>query len=146
MVQRRNYKLNLKYLELGVPVMTQQKWIQLGTMRLWVRSLALPGGLRIWHCCELWRRSQMWLRSGITVTVAVASSNSSDRTPSLGTSICLWCSPKRTKDKRKISWTKWKWSTVYRISTFIGQCKAVLREKCIGLNHIWKEGSSSKIF
>ena len=23
-------------------------------MRLWVQSLALPNGLRIWHCCELW--------------------------------------------------------------------------------------------
>ena len=45
-----------------VPVMAQQKRIQLGTMRLWVRSLALLSGLRskvwvaeaaqIWHCCD----------------------------------------------------------------------------------------------
>ena len=27
---------------------------------------------RIWHCCELWCRSQMRLGSGIAVAVAVA--------------------------------------------------------------------------
>ena len=43
----------------GAPVVAQQKRIQLGTMRLWVRSLALLSGLRIQHCCELWCRSQM---------------------------------------------------------------------------------------
>ena len=36
----------------GVPIVAQQKWIQLGTMKLWVRSLALLSGLRIW----LWRK------------------------------------------------------------------------------------------
>ena len=30
--------------------------IQLGTMRLRVRSLGLLSGLRIQHCCELWCR------------------------------------------------------------------------------------------
>ena len=34
-----------------VPVMAQQKLIQLGTMRLRVPPLTLPSGLRIWHCC-----------------------------------------------------------------------------------------------
>ena len=53
----------------GVPVMAQWKWIQLGTMRLWVWSLASLSGLRIWHCCELWCRSQMWLRSGFAVVL-----------------------------------------------------------------------------
>ena len=38
----------------GVPVMAQQKQIQLGTMKLRVRSLALLSGLWIWHCHELW--------------------------------------------------------------------------------------------
>ena len=47
--------------------MAQQKPMQLGTMRLQVRSLAFLGGLRIWHCLELWCRSKMWLRSGIAV-------------------------------------------------------------------------------
>ena len=44
-----------------VPVVAQWKWIQLGTMRLQVRCLAPLSGLRIWHCCELWCRVQMWL-------------------------------------------------------------------------------------
>ena len=26
-------------------------------------------GLRIWHCCELWCRLQMWLRSHIAMAV-----------------------------------------------------------------------------
>ena len=38
-------------------------------MRMWVQSLAWLCGLRIWHCCELWYRSQMWLRSCIAVAV-----------------------------------------------------------------------------
>ena len=42
-----------------VPVMAQWKQIQLGTMRLHVQSLALLSELRIWHCHELWCRSQM---------------------------------------------------------------------------------------
>ena len=29
-------------------------WIWLGTMRLWVQSLALLSGLKIWRCRELW--------------------------------------------------------------------------------------------
>ena len=37
--------------------MVQQKQIQLGTMRLRVRSLASLSGLRIQRCCELWCRS-----------------------------------------------------------------------------------------
>ena len=37
----------------GVPVVVQWKSIQLGTMRLQVCSLALLGGLRIWHSHEL---------------------------------------------------------------------------------------------
>ena len=52
----------------GVPVVTQWKQIQLGTMRLWVRSLALLSGVRIWRG-ELWYRSQMRLRSGIAVAL-----------------------------------------------------------------------------
>ena len=39
----------------------------------------------------------MWLASGIAVTVAVAGSCSFDSTPSLGTSICAGCSPKKIK-------------------------------------------------
>jgi len=47
----------------------QQKRIRLGTMRLWVRSLALLRGLRIQCCHELWYRSQMWLRSCVAMAV-----------------------------------------------------------------------------
>ena len=49
--------------------MAQQKQIQLGTMKFWVRSLALLSGLRIQHCCELWCRSKTWLGSGVAVAV-----------------------------------------------------------------------------
>ena len=34
------------------------KRIWLGSMRVWIWSLALLSGLRIWHCPELWCRSQ----------------------------------------------------------------------------------------
>ena len=56
----------------GYSVVVHQKKIRLGTIRLQVLSLASLGGLRIQHCCELWCRSQIWLRSGIAVAVAVA--------------------------------------------------------------------------
>ena len=54
----------------GNPIVMQQKQIQLGTTRLWLRSLASLHGLRIWHCRELWCRSQRKLGSGIAVAVA----------------------------------------------------------------------------
>ena len=54
---------------LGGPAVVQGKQIWLGTMTLWVRSLALLGGLRIWCCQELWCRLQMKLGSGVAVAV-----------------------------------------------------------------------------
>ena len=60
-----------------VPVLAQRKRIQLGTMRLLVRSWASLSGLRIRHCHELWCGSQTQLRSGIAVAVLWASSCSS---------------------------------------------------------------------
>ena len=54
----------------GVPVVAQWKQIQLGTMRSWVQSLTLLGGLRIGHCCDLSCRSQMRLGSHVAVAVA----------------------------------------------------------------------------
>ena len=80
--------------------MAQGKWIQLGTMRFWLWSLALVCGLRIQSCPELWCRSQMWLRSGIAMAVGYACSCSADWTPSLGTSICHGCGPKKQKKKK----------------------------------------------
>ena len=50
--------------------MAQHKQITLEPMRLQILSQALLSGLRIWHCHELWCRSQTWLRSGVAVAVA----------------------------------------------------------------------------
>ena len=78
--------------------MVQRKQIPLRTIRLQVPSLALLSGLRIWRCCELWGRSQMQLGSG--VAMAKAGSYSSDSTPSLGTSMCRRCRPKKEKKEK----------------------------------------------
>ena len=59
----------LRKQNIGVPIVVQWKRIQLGTMRLQVRSLASLGGLKIWHCCELLYRSQTQLRSDVAVAV-----------------------------------------------------------------------------
>ena len=69
-------------------------------MRIRVRSLASLSRLGIWHCRELWYRSQMQL--GSRVAVAVAGSYSSNSTPSLGTSICRGSDPRKwQKDGKK---------------------------------------------
>ena len=91
------FLLNLKP---EVPVVARQKWIRLASMRMWVWSLASLSGSDIWHCCELWCRSQTWLGSGVAVAVAQASSCSSDLTPSLGNSMCHGCGPKKQKKKK----------------------------------------------
>ena len=70
-------------------------------MRLWVWALALLSGWRIWRCLELWCRSQTWLRFHIAVAVAWAGGWSSDWTPSLVTSICHRCGPRKDKKKKK---------------------------------------------
>ena len=49
--------------------MAQQKRIQLGTMRLRVRSLSSISGLKIRCCHELWYRSQTRLGSGVAVAL-----------------------------------------------------------------------------
>ena len=54
-------------------------------MRMQVQCLASLSGLRIQHC----------------LTVVQASSYSSDLTPSLGTSICHRCGPRKTKQTNK---------------------------------------------
>ena len=78
--------------------MAQQKWIWLVSMRTLGGSLALLSGLKIWHCRELWYRSQMRLGSGIAVVWA--SGYSFDLTLSLGTSACCGCSPKKKRKKK----------------------------------------------
>ena len=69
---------------------------------MWVRSLALLSGLGIQCCRELWCRWQMWLGSGVAVAVAVAvaGSCSFNLTPSLETSICLRCGPKKQTNQK----------------------------------------------
>ena len=72
--------------------MAQQKGTQLVFMALLSES-----GIQCCH--ELWYRLQMG--SGIAVVVAQASSCSSDSTPSLGTSMCHGCGPKKQKKEKK---------------------------------------------
>ena len=64
-------------------------------MRMRVWSLASLSGLRNWRRCELWCSWQMRLRCHIAMAVVPAGSCSSDSTPSLGTSICSRCGPKK---------------------------------------------------
>ena len=78
--------------------------MNLASMRTQVWSLALLSGLSIRHCRELWCRLQTWLRSGITVAVVQAGSYSSDSTPSLGTSICHGCGPKKERKEKFHHW------------------------------------------
>ena len=85
----------------GVPIVARWKRIQLGTMRLQVPSLASLSGLEIQRCRELWCRSQVQIGSRVAVALAQAGGYSSDKIPSLGTSICHGCGPKRTKKKKK---------------------------------------------
>ena len=62
-------KPTLKISKSGVPVVAQRKQILLGTMRVWVQSLASLSGLRIQHChsCGVGHRhcsdlALLWLR------------------------------------------------------------------------------------
>ena len=70
-------------------------------MRTQVQSLASLSGLRIQHCHELWCRSEIRLGSLIAVAVTQAGGYSSDLNPSLGTSICHRCGPKKVKRQKR---------------------------------------------
>ena len=65
---------------LGVPVVVQWKWIQLVSMRMWVRSL--PSLSRSCRSC-------------VAVAVLSAGSSISSENPNLGTSTCCGCSHKK---------------------------------------------------
>ena len=52
-----------------IPVMAQQKQIWPVSTRMQVWSLASSIGLRIQHCCELWWKLQLQLRSWVAVAV-----------------------------------------------------------------------------
>ena len=92
----------LKILDVGVPVLVPQKRIRLRTMRWRVRSLASLSGLRIRRCRELWCRWQKRFGSRVAVAVVEAGGYSSDSTPSLGTSMCPECGPKKTEDTKTL--------------------------------------------
>ena len=70
-------------------------------MRMWVWSLASLGGLRIWPCCKLWLRLQMWLGSTVDVAVVKAGSYSSNLDPNLQKFICYRWGPKKKKKKSR---------------------------------------------
>ena len=89
-----------KYLYLGVPIVAQWKWTRVVSMRMGVWSLASFSRLRMRHCHELWCRLQMWLGSGIAVTVAEAGRYSSNSTPSLGTFCATYAALKRQTDRQ----------------------------------------------
>ena len=56
-----------KEMSTGVPVVVQQKWTTLVSMR--TQSLALLSGLRIRRCRELRCGSQTWVGSGVAVAM-----------------------------------------------------------------------------
>ena len=56
--------------EKWVPIVAQQKWIWLVSMRMQLRSLASLSGSGIQHCLELWCRSRLQLGSHVAVAVA----------------------------------------------------------------------------
>ena len=74
--------------------MAQQKRIWLVSMRMQLQSLASLSGVGIWHCRELWCRLQDEAQILRGCGCGVASSYSSDSTPSLGTSTCHQCGHK----------------------------------------------------
>ena len=77
--------------------MAQKYQNQLVSMITWVQSPAMLSQLSIWHCRDLWCRSQMRVGSHVAVAVVYTGSCISDWTPSLGTSICHRCGPKTNK-------------------------------------------------
>ena len=69
-------------------------------MRTQVQSLALPNGLRIWHCCKLWCRLQTRLGSCIAVSVVKAGSCSANSTPKPGSLRMPHVQPFKAKKKK----------------------------------------------
>ena len=68
---------------------------------MWLQSLALLSGLRIWCCYELRHGPQRQPGSLAAVAVVQACSCSSDSTTSPRISICCRCGPKKQKQTTK---------------------------------------------
>ena len=73
----------LKLFCVGVPIVAQQKWTRLISLRICFQYLPLISGLRMQHYCELWYRLNMQLGSGVAVAEVQADICSSDSIPSL---------------------------------------------------------------
>jgi len=72
------------------------------SVRMWVWSLTSLSELKILCCCELWRRSQMQLGSQIPNCCGCGVGHQLQLwfDPSLETSICHRCSPKKKRKER----------------------------------------------
>ena len=68
--RKKEKKKNTKKQLLELSLWLSGLWTQLVSMRMWVWSLALRGGLRIQRCYKLWCRSQLGLGSCIAVAAA----------------------------------------------------------------------------
>ena len=84
-----------------MPIVTQRKQIRLGSMKTRVQSLALLTGSGIWHCHEVWDRSQRQLRSCMTVAGVQAGCCSSGSTLSLGNLRVPWVPPLKKEKEGK---------------------------------------------
>lgn len=89
---------------LEFPLWCNRKWIQLVPMRTQVQSLASVSESGIRCCCELQCRSQTQLGYCVAIAMTKASRCRSNSTPSLGTSICHNCGPKKQKTKTNQRW------------------------------------------
>ena len=69
-------------------------WLSRLRTGLWGPSLASLVELKIQHCCKLWPKLKMQLRSQVAVAVVYAGGCGSHSTSSLGTSICHRCGHK----------------------------------------------------
>ena len=76
-------------------------------MKMQVRSLASPSGLRIQGCCKLFHRSQMRLISSVAVAVVQVSAAALNQPLAPGTSICHRCGRKKKKKNNNCSFPSW---------------------------------------
>ena len=120
----------------GVPVVVQQKQIQLGTMRFWVQSQASLSRLKIRRCCELWQRAQTRLGSSVTVAVvqwcrsaAVALIRPLAQQPLYATGVAL----KRKKKKKRHKIKSQRQAVYQGCCNEIPHIEWLKQQKCIGL-------------